>query len=73
VGERGLDRLGAKKWTAHVAKVVQLLRDALQADSVVLGGGQTKKLKKLPPDVRVGAGDAAIVGGVRLWGPRFDP
>jgi polyphosphate glucokinase len=72
VGERGLKRLGAKKWTAHVAKVVQLLRDAMQVDSVVLGGGQTKKLKELPPDVRIGAGNAAIVGGVRLWGPRFD-
>lgn len=67
VGERGLKRLGAKKWTKHVATVVALLRDALQADHVVLGGGQTKKLKGLPPNVKVGAGDAAIVGGVRFW------
>ncbi len=67
VGERGLERLGPKKWTEHVARVVVLLRDALQVDDVVLGGGQTKKLKELPPDVRVGAADAAIVGGVRLW------
>ena len=67
VGERGLRRLGAKKWTAHVAKVVALLRDALQVDHVVLGGGQTKKLKKNPPDVTLGAGDAAMVGGARFW------
>jgi polyphosphate glucokinase len=72
VGERGLKRLGAKKWTAHVAKVVQLLRDAMQADYVVLGGGQTKKLEEVPADVRIGANEAAIVGGVRLWGPRFE-
>jgi polyphosphate glucokinase len=67
VGERGLRRLGPKKWTEHVARVVELLRDALQADEVVLGGGQTKKLKEIPKDVRLGAGNAAIVGGVRLW------
>jgi polyphosphate glucokinase len=67
VGERGLKRLGAKKWTKHVAAVVALLRDALQVDHVVLGGGQTKKLKELPPNVQLGTGDAAIVGGVRFW------
>jgi polyphosphate glucokinase len=71
VGERGYKRMGAKKWTAHVANVVALLRDALQVDHVVLGGGQTKKLKELPPDVKLGAGDAAIIGGVRLWTQRF--
>ncbi len=67
VGERGLKRLGVKRWTKHVGKVVALLRDALQVDRVVLGGGQTKKLEELPKDVTLGAGDAAIVGGVRLW------
>src|SRR5262245_28560298 len=53
VGVRGLERLGRKKWTYHVHAVVKLLRDGLQADEVVLGGGQTKKLKTLPPGVRV--------------------
>lgn len=67
VGARGLERLGKKEWTQHVADVVALLRDAMQADYVMLGGGQTKRLKELPADVRVGRGDAAIVGGVRLW------
>jgi polyphosphate glucokinase len=67
VGARGMERLGKKKWTKHVGKVVGLLRDAMQADYVMLGGGQTKHLKELPPDVRVGRDDAAIVGGVRLW------
>jgi len=67
VGARGMERMGKKKWTKHVSKVVSLLRDAMQADYVMLGGGQTKRLKELPPDVRVGRDDAAIVGGVRLW------
>jgi polyphosphate glucokinase len=33
----------------------------------MLGGGQTKKLKSLPPGVRVGNNAHAIQGGIRLW------
>jgi hypothetical protein len=69
VGLRGLERLGRKKWQRHVEAVVGLFRHALQVDYVVLGGGQTKKLKGLPPDVRLGSNDNAMVGGVRLWVP----
>jgi predicted NBD/HSP70 family sugar kinase len=67
VGERGLLRLGPKKWTRHVRKVVEILRQGLQADHVVLGGGQVKKLKKLPTGVRVGGNEHAILGGLRIW------
>jgi polyphosphate glucokinase len=67
VGERGLLRLGPKKWTRHVHKVVEVLSQGLQADYVVLGGGQTKKLKKLPSGVRLGSNEHAILGGLRLW------
>lgn len=67
VGARGFERLGRKKWTQHVHRVVELLRHALQADHVVLGGGQTKELTELPKDVRLGHNRNAIVGGVRLW------
>ena len=67
VGLRGLERLGRKKWTHHVHAVVALLKSGLQADSVVLGGGQTKKLKTLPPGVRTGDNQCAIRGGLRLW------
>jgi polyphosphate glucokinase len=67
VGTRGLVRLGRKKWTRHVHAVVALLRAGLHADDVVLGGGQTKKLKSLPPGVRISDNRCAIRGGVRLW------
>jgi polyphosphate glucokinase len=67
VGERGLKRLGRKKWTEHVHAIVEILRDGLQCDYVVLGGGQTKRLKKLPKGVRVGDNVKAIQGGIRLW------
>ena len=67
VGIRGLERLGRKKWQEHVLKIVQQLRDALQAEEVVLGGGNAKKLKKLPPHTRLGKNANAFVGGFRMW------
>jgi predicted NBD/HSP70 family sugar kinase len=69
VGRRGMQRLGRKKWTLHVHVVVALLKAGLQADHVVLGGGQTKKLKALPPGVRIPTGPCAYRGGLRLWEP----
>ena len=67
VGIRGLERLGRKKWQEHVLKIVQQLRDALQAEEVVLGGGNAKKLKALPPHTRLGENANAFVGGFRIW------
>jgi polyphosphate glucokinase len=67
VGERGLKRLGRKKWTEAVHDVVARLKHGLQCDYVVLGGGQTKRLKKLPRGVRLGNNTHAILGGIRLW------
>ena len=67
VGLRGYERLGRKKWQLHVEKVVELFKHSLQADYVVLGGGQTKRLSGLPPGARLGDNANAIVGGFRLW------
>jgi predicted NBD/HSP70 family sugar kinase len=67
VGLRGLVRMGKKKWQAAVEDVVARLQAALVADSVVLGGGQAKKLKRLPPGVRMGDNTHAFQGGFRLW------
>jgi hypothetical protein len=67
VGLRGYERLGRKKWQRHVAMVVELLKQGLQADYVVLGGGQSKKLRRAPKGARLGNNANAILGGIRLW------
>jgi polyphosphate glucokinase len=67
VGLKGLERLGRKKWRKEVAEVVQLLKAATQADYVVLGGGNARLLKKLPPNTRLGDNNNAFRGGFRLW------
>ncbi len=67
LGLRGLKRLGKKKWRKEVFKITEELIGALQADYVVLGGGNAKRLKKLPPGARMGRNENAILGGFRLW------
>jgi polyphosphate glucokinase len=67
LGVAGMKRLGEKKWGKHVRAVVDLLRGAVGADSVVLGGGNAVRLKKLPPGVRLGGNANAFAGGFRLW------
>jgi polyphosphate glucokinase len=63
VGLRGLKRLGKKKWRKCVAYVVA----ALEPDDVVLGGGNAKKLKDMPPHCQAGNNANAFLGGFRLW------
>jgi len=67
LGLRGLKRMGKKKWRRYVAAVVEELKNALEADYVVLGGGNAKLLKKLPPGARLGDNSTAFTGGFRLW------
>jgi polyphosphate glucokinase len=69
VGIRGLKKYGKKKWRKHVADVVARLIAALEPDEVVLGGGNVRLLKKLPPLCRAGNNDNAFIGGFRLWQP----
>ena len=57
VGDRGRRRLGPKKWRRVVADVVEQLSHALEADYVVIGGGNARKLKKLPKNARLGNKD----------------
>jgi predicted NBD/HSP70 family sugar kinase len=67
LGIRGLKRLGKKKWRRYVTRIATDLKNALEADYVVLGGGNAKLLKKLPPGFRLGDNSTAFTGGFRLW------
>src|SRR5262249_31363307 len=67
VGVAGRKRLGQKKWEEAVRDVIARLIAALEPEDVVLGGGNVKKLKKLPPGCRAGDNLNAFVGGFRVW------
>jgi polyphosphate glucokinase len=67
VGLAGLQRGGKKKWRKHVRDVIVMLQRALEADDVVVGGGNARLLKELPPGVRLGGNEHAFIGGIRMW------
>jgi len=67
VGERGLERLGAKRWRKVLLEVIDVYVAAFSPDYVVLGGGNARKLDELPPNCRLGHNEDAFLGGFRLW------
>lgn len=67
LGLRGIKRFGKAKWRKFVESAVARLQVALEVDEVVIGGGNAKKLKKLPPGCRAGDNYNAFLGGFRLW------
>ncbi len=67
VGVAGLERRGREKWQASVFDVTALLKAAMVAEYVLLGGGNVKKLTELPPGARRGDNADAMLGGERLW------
>jgi polyphosphate glucokinase len=67
LGVAGLERRGRKRWRFHVDTVVNLLRNALLAHEVVLGGGNARLVSDLPLGARRGSNADAFRGGYRLW------
>jgi polyphosphate glucokinase len=67
VGVAGMEELGKHKWRKHVHNIIELFVAALEVDYVVLGGGNSVHMKKLPDNVELGSNANAFKGGFRLW------
>jgi polyphosphate glucokinase len=71
VGEVGRKRMSNHKWRRHVIDVVQRLYEAMQTESLLIGGGNARRLRKilgeLPATTRLGSNADAFRGGFRLW------
>ncbi|HPY39367.1 MAG TPA: ROK family protein [Thiolinea sp.] len=67
VGVASLEKRGKLKWRSAVADVIEKIQAALEPDEIVLGGGNAKLLKELPPNTRLGDDRAAFKGGFKLW------
>src|SRR5436190_1020760 len=67
LGIDGLEHLGEKAWRQEVLYCVTQLKLSFVADTVVLGGGNVKKMKQLPRRVKKGDNRNAFLGGCRLW------
>jgi glucose-6-phosphate isomerase len=67
LGQRGLLALGEERWKEAVLEGAELLRAAVAAEYIVLGGGNVRLFRDLPPNVRRGHNDKAFEGGFRAW------
>ena len=67
LGKRGLERAGKKRWRRLVLEIAARLHAAFQVDEVVLGGGNSKQLRSVPPGCRLGSNRDALAGGFRLF------
>jgi polyphosphate glucokinase len=67
LGVRSLQLRGRKKWQQHVEYGTARLIEAISPDDIVLGGGNAKRLKKVPKGCRLGHNRHAFTGGFRLW------
>jgi predicted NBD/HSP70 family sugar kinase len=73
LGKRGLERLGRKKWQRCVEDVVERFRRAFVIDQIVIGGGNVKKLTRVPVGTRLGDNSHAFTGGFRMWEDYLHP
>src|SRR5580698_491335 len=67
IGLAGLEQRGKKRWRQSVLDIIELLRAAMVCDNVLLGGGNAKLMKDLPPHIVLGSNENAVKGGFRLW------
>jgi polyphosphate glucokinase len=72
VGKAALEDDGKEQWTNQLVTVVNELKGLLNPDSIVIGGGNVKKLDDFRskfPDSSISAGDNdfAFVGGEAMW------
>ncbi len=70
LGQRGLISLGEEAWRRVVIDGAEVLRAAVAAEYVVLGGGNIRLFKDLPARFHRGHNDKAFEGGFRAWRDR---
>lgn len=67
LGKDGLARRGRRKWERAVHDVTERLIEAFEVEYVVIGGGNARKLHKLPARAELGDNANAFEGAFRLW------
>jgi len=68
LGEPARKKAGNKKWNAHVASTLDVLRGLVFFDHCYIGGGNAKRVSiELPADVSLADNTAGILGGIKLW------
>ncbi|WP_434387498.1 ROK family protein [Melittangium boletus] len=68
VGQAALERVGKKKWSKHVHKVLEQIQPIWNPRRIYLGGGNARLIDfELPKNVTVTDNVAGLLGGFALW------
>jgi polyphosphate glucokinase len=67
LSKEGLKKHGLLRWRREVYGMIELLSEAFLTDYVVVGGGNARRLGKLPQGMYRGDNRDALTGGIRLW------
>jgi polyphosphate glucokinase len=67
VSKSGLKKHGLARWRREVYAMVELLSEVFLTDYIVVGGGNARRLGKLPQGMYRGDNRDALTGGIRLW------
>jgi polyphosphate glucokinase len=71
IGEKALEKIGKKKWNARVERMINILRDLFNPDTIYIGGGNSRNIIfKLKHDIKLISNEDGILGGFMLWEPR---
>ena len=66
LSKSGLKEHGLPRWRREVYGMIELLSEAFLTDYVVFGGGNARRLGKLPQGMYRGDNRDALTGGIRL-------
>jgi len=73
VGEKAIEKIGAKRWNKRVRKIIRVLETVVMYDTLYIGGGNSRLIEPgLPANVKTVSNEAGITGGVRAWDERMD-
>ena len=69
IGNEALHKIGTKRWSKRVLKVIGILESLLHYDRLYIGGGNSGRLDEaeLADNVVCVSNDAGIEGGAALW------
>jgi predicted TIM-barrel fold metal-dependent hydrolase/predicted NBD/HSP70 family sugar kinase len=68
IGKRALAKVGKKRWSKRVARIVEILRRLVNFDHLYIGGGNAKRISfELPSDVSIVPNTDGLTGGIALW------
>jgi len=65
--KEALEEIGLDAWREAVAQAASLLKKAMLADYVLLGGSGAEKFDEVPEGCRRGGNQNAHFGGLRMW------